>query len=364
MEAGRKRLGEYAKTLYTTWDLSIERVRKQEPHAVDFLHLLANSDKNGASHGLIRCGLTDHQSLEIPDRHNAASVQSANPNHHDTTAQIPKVGRQRGRADRVDLFPSCIVEIMSDDLRFNSIIESLQAFSLLKRQTHFQTFGMHTCFHDYILNSLNQPPDQSLDWIAVHCIGQASRLRMKQQNSADATSNATEPIEDRDVKRHARALLDHRLKDLLTDTPQLCISDTLSTNLSMFSDIWMNMDTAAVSEARRISWTVYKNGTESIENNPPSWKVLAVCLRLHITVRVEAVEQHVIQICTNSRFLLALENDNGPSSIALAWCLGEFCSYRDRFGFAERMYLIGMRKGANRDGQYNIADISSVVRLY
>lgn len=354
--AGRMPLGEYDRTLYTTWDLTLDRLQNGEPHAADFLRLLTNFDKGGISHTFLQCGLTGKSFSGHIDKLSTTTVKSVH--HGKETAQ--NTGKHRAGPDEHYSCPPWVVELMQDEIRFDSLVGRLRIFSLLERNPQFQTFGMHACVSDWVFNALNQPPDPLSYQTTVRCIVQASRLRLKQQSSANPKHSGYH-IEDRDLKRHARALLDRRFQHLLVDS--VCDA-TFSTELSMLSDIWAYMDPGVVSEARLICWKAYTNAERLSEDIKSSWKLLALCLRIYISLRVQAVEDHVKHICEDEHFLPALEQDSGPESITLAWCLGQCCGERRNFAYAERLYNIGLCKGADREGVYNVAGISSIVSLY
>lgn len=122
-------LNEYQnRTLYTTWDLSYQRLQKEDPEAAQILKLLA---------------YFDHQSIWF------------------------ELFQARARDD----LPHWLLTIARDSVEFDSVVRVLVEYCFTEVQsTTIRTFSIHTCIHDWTLVGLNQNVDSQSYWYAFDCI--------------------------------------------------------------------------------------------------------------------------------------------------------------------------------------------------
>lgn len=121
------KLGEYERTLYTTWDLSYTRLRFEDPDAANFLKLLAYFDNKYLSYKYFKRGIT-HES------------------------------------------PGWLRRIMENDIAFRGIMGFLVQYSFIQVDTKFKIWSVHNCVHDWILAALNKDISADLYWYAMQCM--------------------------------------------------------------------------------------------------------------------------------------------------------------------------------------------------
>jgi hypothetical protein len=115
------------RTLYTTWDLSYNRLVDKDPAAARLLKLLAYFDHQSLWYELLRAGLTD-----------------------DT--------------------PQWLREILSDDIEFENVMRTLATYCFLEVRMPLQSWSMHACIHDWTLATLNRVIDPQQYWYAFDCV--------------------------------------------------------------------------------------------------------------------------------------------------------------------------------------------------
>ncbi|KAL9035486.1 MAG: hypothetical protein Q9214_006559, partial [Letrouitia sp. 1 TL-2023] len=112
------------RTLYSTWNVSFQQVRSQDPVAAELLKLMAYLDNQDLWYGLFQQELNDA--------------------------------------------PAWWVEMTKSRVRFNQAISTLHGYSLL--EVGEGGYSLHTCEHDWTLEYLNQEFDQEKYRLATHCV--------------------------------------------------------------------------------------------------------------------------------------------------------------------------------------------------
>ncbi|KAL8695783.1 MAG: hypothetical protein Q9201_007959 [Fulgogasparrea decipioides] len=112
------------RTLYSTWNVSFQQVRGQDPEAAELLKLLAYLDNQDLWYGL------------FPENLNDA--------------------------------PAWWTEVMKSRVRFNRAISTLHSYSLL--EVNAGQYRLHACEHDWTLEHPNHEFDQEGCRIAIHCV--------------------------------------------------------------------------------------------------------------------------------------------------------------------------------------------------
>lgn len=125
------RLSEYQdRTLYTTWDLSYRRLKKENAEAAQMLKLLA---------------YFGHQSIWYDLFH----------------------------AGRDDKLPGWLVSVASDYVEFGNMMRTLVDYCFVEVQSGTKTYSMHTCVHDWTLSGLNQQIESWSYWYAFDCVAES-----------------------------------------------------------------------------------------------------------------------------------------------------------------------------------------------
>ncbi len=122
-------LSSYDLTLYSTWNISLDQLRKQDELAVHLLHLWAYFD------------------------------------NHDLWFDLLVAGREGS--------PQWFLEMTRDALSFNEIIRPLCNYGLAQPLGFGGGYGMHNCIHAWTLNSLNSHIEPSLCVLAMNCVWNA-----------------------------------------------------------------------------------------------------------------------------------------------------------------------------------------------
>ena len=147
---------DYERKLFSTWNVSFQRVQAQDPEAAELLKLMAYLDNQDLWYEPFR-----------KDLKNA---------------------------------PAWWTEVMKSRARFNRAISTLHSYSLL--ELNEGQCSMHMCEHDWTLEYLNHQFDQERFRIAVHCV------------AANVTSDQ-EPeywVKNRRMLPHARRFQHFRIK--------------------------------------------------------------------------------------------------------------------------------------------------------
>jgi hypothetical protein len=116
------------RTLYSTWNMSFERVRDQDPTAAELLKLMAYLDNQYLCYGLFLGGAGDA--------------------------------------------PAWWVDVLKSQARFKQAMSTLHNYSLLGVSE--EGYTLHTCVHDWTLEYLNREINQERCGIALRCV--AARL--------------------------------------------------------------------------------------------------------------------------------------------------------------------------------------------
>jgi tetratricopeptide (TPR) repeat protein len=112
------------RTLYSTWNVSFEQIRDQDPAAAELLRLMA---------------YLDNQDLWYELFHGGASYA-----------------------------PAWWVDVLKSRAKFNQAISILHNYSLL--EVSEGRYSLHTCVHDWTLGYLNHEFDWERCRIAIHCV--------------------------------------------------------------------------------------------------------------------------------------------------------------------------------------------------
>ncbi|KAL8765088.1 MAG: hypothetical protein Q9194_006681 [Teloschistes cf. exilis] len=143
------------RTLYSTWNVSFQQVRGQDPVAAELLKLIAYLDNQDLWYGLFQRELDDA--------------------------------------------PEWWVEMTKSRVRFNQAISTLHGYSLL--EIGEGGYSLHTCEHDWTLEYLNRKIDQEKCRIAVRCV--AANVNWE--------SEAEYWVRNRRILPHARRLQHFRI---------------------------------------------------------------------------------------------------------------------------------------------------------
>ena len=118
------------RTLFSTWNLSLDRVRARDPDAAELMHFLAYFGAQRINFELFQP---------------AALAQT---------------------------FP-WLSMLTENKRRFQRAMALLQEYSLVEASAN--GYSLHNCVHDWTLQTLNREPSEGHFWMAVHCI--ASRVQ-------------------------------------------------------------------------------------------------------------------------------------------------------------------------------------------
>ncbi|KAL9595974.1 MAG: hypothetical protein Q9179_004781 [Wetmoreana sp. 5 TL-2023] len=144
------------RTLYSTWNVSFQQVRDQDPAAAELLKLMAYLDNKDLWYELF------HQ--DIPDA------------------------------------PEWWTEVLKSRARFNRAMSTLHDYSLL--EVNRRQYSLHMCQHDWMLEYLNHDFDPERCRIAIHCV--AANVSWMEE--------AEHWVKNRRVLLHARRFLHFRIK--------------------------------------------------------------------------------------------------------------------------------------------------------
>lgn len=116
-----------ARTLYSTWDISLSQIRQQNQHAAMLLQFFA---------------YLDHQDIWF-----------------DFFRYVdPKIA------------PAWFREVMQDEFIFEKAMRVLTNFCLVEPQYDTGSYSLHVCVHQWTLNNLNRVIDPALYWLAFECV--------------------------------------------------------------------------------------------------------------------------------------------------------------------------------------------------
>ncbi|KIX07018.1 uncharacterized protein Z518_04994 [Rhinocladiella mackenziei CBS 650.93] len=120
------------RTLYNTWELSYARIKEENPEAAQFLGFLAYLDHRAIWYGLLCQGY-------------AAQLEGA---------------------------PAWFNNVVRYQSSFESAMQTLVKYSLAEGNHQTQSYNLHVCVHDWILNCLNRAIDVRQYWIASDCVAE------------------------------------------------------------------------------------------------------------------------------------------------------------------------------------------------
>ncbi|KAJ5611784.1 hypothetical protein N7528_008889 [Penicillium herquei] len=123
-------LQEYERTLYTTWDLSYARLKRNESHAAELLKLLAYFSNQSLWYELFRDGITKKS-------------------------------------------PRWLRKLVKNDLSFQGLMGVLTEYQFLEIHSESETWSMHNCVHDWTLAALNRTINRKYYRYALDCVDAA-----------------------------------------------------------------------------------------------------------------------------------------------------------------------------------------------
>ena len=122
------KLPEYERKLYTTWDVSYNRLKSENGKAAQLLGLLAYFSNRRLWYELFQAG-------------------------------------------RSEDLPRWLHEVVSGDVPFESVMRTLTDYCFLEVQVATRSWSMHMCVHDWTLATLNQVTDKVNFGYAFDCVG-------------------------------------------------------------------------------------------------------------------------------------------------------------------------------------------------
>jgi tetratricopeptide (TPR) repeat protein len=147
------------RTLYSTWNLSLQQVRSQDPEATELLRLMAYLDNQDVWYELFQAGVED-----------------------------------------LGLWWS---DVVKNKIRFDRAMSKLHNYSLVEIRTG--SYSLHTCVHDWALGYLSRDLDDEICQIAVHCVAKS----VKSETEEDYW------IINRRLLQHVQRLKHNRVKGLI-----------------------------------------------------------------------------------------------------------------------------------------------------
>ena len=122
-------------TLYSTWNLSLQQVRSQDPEAAELLRLMAFLDNQDLWYELFQAGAEDRALWWL--------------------------------------------EVVKSKARFNRAMSKLHDYSLVEIRAG--SYSLHACVHDWTLECLNRDLDNEIYQIAVHCIAKSVKWETEEE---------------------------------------------------------------------------------------------------------------------------------------------------------------------------------------
>src|SRR5271156_3958817 len=122
------------RTLYSTWNLSLQQVRSQDPEATELLRLMAYLDNQDVWYELVQAGVED-----------------------------------------LGLWWS---DVVKNKIRFDRAMSKLHDYSLVEIRTG--SYSLHTCVHDWTLECLNRDLNDEICQIAVRCVANSVKSRTEE----------------------------------------------------------------------------------------------------------------------------------------------------------------------------------------
>jgi len=143
------------RTLYSTWNVSLQKVQDQDPAAAELLKLMAYLDNQDLWYGLF----------------------------HDVSDA-----------------PAWWSELIKSRARFNRAVSTLHNYSLL--EVNGGQYSLHTCEHDWTLEHLNHGINHERCRIAIHCVAANVSWGSEEESS----------VRNRRVLPHTRRFKHDRIK--------------------------------------------------------------------------------------------------------------------------------------------------------
>jgi tetratricopeptide (TPR) repeat protein len=132
--ASTEELADYpTRTLYTTWDISVTRIRQQNNLAAQLLRFLAYLDHRDIWYDLFR--------------------------------------RYQGINDIRDVnTPIWFTQLSQSEVLFENAMKTLARYCLVEAHYDAGSYSIHVCVHDWTLNGLNREIDTDQYWLAFDCV--------------------------------------------------------------------------------------------------------------------------------------------------------------------------------------------------
>jgi tetratricopeptide (TPR) repeat protein len=123
------------RTLYSTWNLSLQQVRSQDPEAAELLRLMAFLDNQDLWYELFQAGAKNRALWWL--------------------------------------------EVVKSKTRFNRAMSKLHDYSLVEIRAG--SYSLHACVHDWTLECLNRDLDNEICQMAVHCIAKSVKRKTEEE---------------------------------------------------------------------------------------------------------------------------------------------------------------------------------------
>lgn len=264
------------RTLTSTWTISLDQVRSQDPDAADLFQFLGYLSYRDIWYELIEAG--------------------------------------------ADEGPPWIARITTTKIRFTRAMSKLQDYSLVEAAAG--TYRVHPCLHDWILQHLNNPPDQTLFLSALYCLHQAIPDSLDPQYWTVG----------RRLLEHIQAIQHHRFTDLWAANAS---DPTLFEASDYFGELYLDWADYTMAEKMVSKSLAAKErvlGMDDVSTLETVGDLATIYRRQDRLVEAE-------QLCL--RALAGLEEVLGSDhsrTITAVYRLGDVYDDQDRYTEAEQMY--------------------------
>ena len=202
-------LEEYSeRTLFTTWNLSLDQVKTRHPEIAEFLKLFAYFGNEDLWYDLFN--------VEIED-------------------DLPWLSN-----------------IIANEICFNRAMGILNDYCLV--ETSGETYSLHSCVHDWIANELNPDPDQKMFRVALKCI--ADNVHSRHEVGAFEYNQR--------LLHHAQRLQLPQFRGILPTHPR---DNFLAKDLYQLGKLWQSQGKLAEAEdcyAHAMGWTSSMSGLRPV----------------------------------------------------------------------------------------------------
>ena len=151
------------RTLYTTWDLSYHRLKRDDPDAAHLLGLLAYFDYQSVWYELLRAGINDDS-------------------------------------------PTWLINAMTHIVEFENRMTTMVEYCFMEVISSNESYNMHVCVHDWAFACLNKAIDAQSYWYVFDCIAKSidhqDWLSLSHVRHAGLVPHAVRLMHDRFVDSH------------------------------------------------------------------------------------------------------------------------------------------------------------------